>query len=326
MRRSLSEKDLLVGGTLLKRYLVGSRIASGSVSDVYLARQASVGNRNVAVRVLKKVLCVSDSAEAAVHRQRFAWEAELMAMLRSACFVRILDTGIVMDEVERPFMVLEYASGDSAARPISEGRRLTVPDAARVALGVAEGLMELHSYRVLYRDLSPANVIIEEYAGVGAPRLFDFSHATVEGVEPMAEGGGAGQLLSGTPPYAAPELSSGRGTVRSDVFSLGAMLYAMLTAEPPMGLRSASWQDYVSALSAGRKPYEKSMSRPGEKVPAKIEDVVRKALSVKPEERQASIAELATDLCDGLLSLPEIAGRTASPSLLTSITRILLGK
>jgi serine/threonine-protein kinase len=324
MSKPLAQKDLLLGATLLKRFAVERRVAGGSVSDVYLARQVSVGSRNVAVRVLKKLICTSDSPEARVHRQRFSWEAELMSMLRAACFTRILEFGAILDEVQRPFMVLEFVSGTALSDDVSLARRFPLAAAARTVLDVAEGLSELHGYRIVYRDLAPSNILMEEIQGTTRPRLFDFSHATVDGIQDLDATGVAGQLLAGTPPYAAPELASGKGSVESDVFSLSALLYAMLVGEPPMGLRSTNWEEYVAALSAGRKPCEKPLSRPDARVPRKIEALVADALSVKPENRPKSVAEFTSRLCEGILSDSDILRGDSSGSLLSAVTRVLL--
>lgn len=326
---SVSRRDPLLGKTLLGRYDIVGRMGSGSVSDVYLARQSSVGNRNVAVKTLKRVLCASNSSEAAVHSARFRREAELLSLLRSSCFVRVFEVGVLEDEgVKRPFMVMEYLGGVVLGEQLKAGEALGLETALEHWLLLADGLIELHRFKVVYRDLSPGNVILEECGPRGImPVLFDFSHATMVGIDGMDGAGEAGHILAGTPLYTAPEMSAGQGDERSDVFSLGALLYAMITARPPLSLRGSTWDDYLAAVSRGRKMPERSLRSFGVQAPRGLEQAIARSLSTSPDDRFSSVSELADAVCRSVVRSSELMGTNGvSGGLLTRLVGWVLGK
>ncbi|MBM4353364.1 MAG: serine/threonine protein kinase [Deltaproteobacteria bacterium] len=324
---ALARRDTLPGKLLLDRFLLGGKIGAGAVSDVYLARQRSVGNRNVAVKVVKRLLCESDTPEARIHRQRFQFEAELLAMVKSSCFASLVDCGTMVDEgVERPFMIMEHLDGTALSEYVKAGRRFTIGGAARIVLLLAEAMLDLHRFKVVYRDLSPNNVILEEGGPFGlVPRLFDLSHAIVPGVGGMDDSGGAGSLLAGTPPYAAPELRSAAGDERSDQFSLAAIFYAMLTSLPPIVLRSQTWEDYGAAVAGRRVLPEKPLKKYLPRVPRGLDAVVATALDVRPERRYPTVQEFIQDLCEVLLKSSLAKGTEGGDGFLSGlIARITL--
>ena len=320
MSTARNDKDPLPGKQLLDRYVIIGKIGSGAVSDVYLVRQASVGNRNVAVKIVKKIICASDSEEAAVHRSRFKWEAELMSMLKGASFARILDVGVLEDGVERPFVLMEYLAGVTLEEHLKAGQRFPLPMAIRLFLALAEAVVELHRYKVVYRDLSPGNVILEEGGAYGlVPRLFDFSHSTLVGIEALEANGVTGQLLAGTPPYAAPELASGGGDERSDVFSLAGVFYALASGAAPLELHSTTWPDYVSALSSGRTLPDKSLRSRGIKIPRRLDQVLATALAPRQDDRYPSVGLFVADFCKAVLRSPALLLREGGDSLLLNL-------
>lgn len=322
-------RDPILGQALLGRYQVVGRVGGGGVSDVYLARQSNVGDRNVAVKVLKRVLCTSDSAEAAVHRARFHKEGKLLAVLRSACFVRVFDLGVLTDDgVKRPFMVMEYLAGVALSEQLKAGQPLGVELALRHWLALAEGIAELHRIGVLYRDLSPGNVIVEEAGPNGLmPVLFDFSHVTLPGEQPLGRGAEANGVLAGTPVYAAPEMATVEGDVRGDIFSLCAVLYVMLAGKAPLMLRGATWADYVEAVSKGRKMPERSLRSLQIPVPRSLDKLLTRGMARDPEDRFGSIAELVEAVCQSVLRSPEMFGvNGATNGLLSKIVGWMLSR
>jgi len=323
---TLRERDPLPGKVLRDTFVVGDRIASGGVSDVYLARQTSVGNRNVAVKVIKKVICASDTEEAGVHLSRFQFEAELLCMLKSGCFARVLEVGTIDDGVERPYMILEYLEGTQLSTYVKRGQRLALPVAVALTLMLGEALEELHRLKVVYRDLSPDNVILEQGGAFGLiPRLFDVSHAVISGIETMDAMGTAGRLLVGTPPYAAPELIRGRGGQVSDVYSLAAVFYSMVVAQSPLGLREPTWEDYAEAVSRTPRLPEKSLKQLLKKVPRDLDAVLVAGMDPRRERRYGTIREFLTDFCEVLLKSPLICPDGIRDSFLSSlIARVLM--
>jgi serine/threonine-protein kinase len=324
--RILKERDPIPGRVLPGAFTVVARLASGGVSDVYVARQPSVGNRNVAVKLLKKVICASKTREAELHRRRFKFEAELLCMLRHTCFVRVFEAGSLTEEVERPYLVMEYLEGPQLSEPLRNKQRFPLAEAARLTLTLAEALQEMHRYKVLMRDLSPANVILEKGGPSGTvPRLFDLSHAVVEGIHDMDPGMADAPTLAGTPAYAAPELLTGSGDVRSDVFSLAGLFYAMMTAGPPVNLRSNTWEDYAAAMARLHWVPESSLREElGGKVPGDLDTVLKAAMAPRPEQRYASVTEFMADFCEVLIKAG-LVGSEKKESLLTAlVSRLLL--
>ena len=295
MLRDVLRKDPLPGQEVLGRYTIVGRLGSGGVCDVYLARQKSLQNRNVAVKLLKRVICTSRTKDAAVHRGRFQREAEIMAMLRSTSFARILDQGSIQDDVERPFIVQEYLAGVLLASHLKSGQHFSPSVAVRATLLLADALHELHLYDIVYCDLAPANIILEEGGAYEfLPRLFDFSHVRLPDEQRRHTRSDPG-LLAGTPPFAAPELSSGRADPRSDVFSLAAVLYTMLSGQPPLSLSSADWPTYLDALSSNTLPAVplRALDDP---LLGRIDKPIARALSRQPEDRQTNVPEFLADL------------------------------
>ena len=326
--RGIPEKDALPGKTLRGTFTVVGKIGSGAVSDVYLARQKSVGNRNVAVKLLKKVICTSDSAESEVHKRRFMSEAELLSMFKSGVFAYLIDAGVLKEEVERPYMVMEYIGGKDLSAYLAAQRRFSIDRAAAVALYLAEGIREVHRFKVVYRDLSPGNVIMEEAGPQGlTPRLFDLSHAVVSGIGGLDDAGEAGTLLAGTPPYTAPELLHGKSDVRSDVFSLAAVFYAMVTGKPPMVLRQNTWDDYGVAIQRRGRVPEERLSHVVDHCPKGLDDVLVAALALNPDNRYSTVGEFLVEFCDVLLKSPITYSRAKGKGPLAGlISRVLLGR
>ena len=323
--KGIRQRDAIPGKTLRDNFTIVGKIGSGGVSDVYLARQRSVGNRNVAVKVLRKLICTSESEEATVHKQRFKFEAELLCMLKSGCFARVIDVGVLRDEVERPYMVMEYLAGVQLSEHMSKGQKFPLPAAAGMTLYLGEALEELHRFKVVYRDLSPANIIIEEGGAHGlVPRLFDLSHAVVSGVEAMAANGAAGRLLVGTPPYAAPELSSGHGGESSDVYSLAALFYAMVTGEPPLDLHSSSWEDYLGALALRPRIPARLLKSELKETPRNLDVVLAGAMQFRPERRYQSMREFMVDFCEVFLKSQLVEKGVRNKLLSNIITRFIL--
>jgi len=322
----ISERDPIPGKLLLNAYVVVGKAGSGAVSDVYLARQRSVGNRNVAIKILKKLICASDSTDAEVHKKRFLFEAELLAMLKSGSFAHLIDAGTIKDDVERPFMVMEYLAGVQLSEHLKNQRRFPFPSAARILLFLCEGMQELHRYKVAYRDLSPSNVILEEGGATGVvPRLFDFSHAIVPGVGGMDAAGEAGSLLMGTPPFAAPELASGRGDERCDIYSLGTLFYVMVSGELPLGMKSPTWKEYVEAVASARNVPDKPLRKLARDVPKDLDDVIAGSMNPRPERRYQTVQEFVTDFCEVLVRSPLLRKHgTGQGALANLVSRLLL--
>ncbi len=245
---------------------------------VYKARQISL-NRPVALKMLQAgILATEDDL------RRFQNEAESVAMLDHPHIVPILEVG---QFDEKRYFSMKLIGGPSLDRRI--GQFTADPKAAaRLVRTVAEAVHHAHQRGILHRDLKPGNVILDER---GEPHVTDFGLA--KRVQADSELTQSGAIL-GTPAYMAPEQASGkRGmvTTATDIYGLGAILYALLTGRAPFGGESP-----VETLEQVRERKPESPSRLNPRVPRDLETITLKCLEKEPTRRYASAQALADDL------------------------------
>ncbi|RMG15253.1 MAG: serine/threonine protein kinase [Planctomycetota bacterium] len=263
------------------RYRLVRLIGRGGSGAVYLARDPD--GRRVALKVL--------SAGAGPEELlRLAREARLAARLDHPALVRVEGLGV---QEGRPFLVMEYVPGGTLQARLARGP--LPPERARsIACALARGLHHAHERGVLHRDVKPANVLLDRD---GAPRLTDFGLARpLQRRLPQGRGltlTREGDLL-GTPSYMAPEQAlgeSGRVDRRTDVYGLGATLYAMLTGRPPFA--GGTWLRVLADVVhvAPRPPSERARG-----LDPCLESVCLRCLAKAPTERYASAHALAEAL------------------------------
>ncbi|HEX2837990.1 MAG TPA: serine/threonine-protein kinase [Phycisphaerales bacterium] len=209
-------------GQTLGSYRVERRIASGGMGTVYLAvRSDGQFSQQVAIKVVKRGM---DSEEVL---RRFAAERQTLAALDHPNVARLFDAGVTRDG--RPYLVMEYVDG----APIDEycdAKRLSVKERLRLFRTVCDAVHAAHQALIIHRDLKPTNILVTKD---GVPKLLDFGIAKL-----LTDGPGAGQTLESdrrlTPEYASPEQVRGElVTTGSDVYSLGVVLYELLTGLRP---------------------------------------------------------------------------------------------
>ena len=280
----------------LPGYRIQRTIGEGGGAHVYLALQHSFG-RQVAVKVL-----TASAAEHASFRERFLREAEVAKSLDHPNIVRVIDAGWHRDA---PYLIMEYLRGGDLNSNLATG--LHMQSVVMAVKDVAAALDYAHGKGVVHRDVKPENILFNEQ---GAALLSDFGIAAQAREPPRAERG----RVVGTPPYMSPEQCNGEAVDgRSDLFSLGVVLYRALT---------------------GRLPYDDAPGRSGTvrlQVPllplqlSAFQGVLGKLLAASPERRYQSGAELVTALdqvrIDGLV--PDAVVRTeaiATAEIETAIT------
>lgn len=324
----LESRDPLPGKVLKRTFAVGDRVGSGAVYDVYQARQLSVANRKVAVKVVKKALCRQEDPEAAIHLRHYEFEKGLLSNLRSTTFAGLIDAGSVLDgEIERPYLITEFLPGKQLSEVLSVSGPMSTEGALSVFLILAEGLEELNEFEVAYRDLSPANVIIQYGKdGTAIPRLFDFSHSTSFSKAVAAEKRGRNWVLAGTPPYAAPELTAGQADPRSDVYSLGSILYFLLAGIPATGTGAGTWKDYIAIIKDGPRLPHRSLKSLGVSQGLDLDPLLEIALRIQPRDRFQSVREFVSNVSRTVLSDkgPLMQGSERS-GLLSRILRSMKG-
>ncbi|HSJ56358.1 MAG TPA: protein kinase, partial [Anaerolineae bacterium] len=259
-------------GQNLGKYRVLEPLGRGGMARVYRAYHPQL-DRYVAIKVLR-----SDLVEEAEFLARFRREARAVASLRHPNIVQVFDFDAREDIY---YMVMELLEGDTLHRRLDDYRareeRMPAGEALRIVLDVLEGLEYAHSEGMIHRDVKPANILLTRK---GEAVLTDFGIAQIVGGTRHTVSG----ALMGTLSYMAPEQAmEGQCDVRSDIYSLGIVLYEMLTGEPPF--------DAETPLAILLKHVNDPLPLPRSRVPdlpEPVERVVLKALAKRRQDRYES--------------------------------------
>ncbi len=259
-------------GQQVGKYQILSNLGSGGFGTVFLARDSWI-DKKVALKV--------------PHRQggdfdELLQEPRLLAALDHENIVGIL-TAERVDGVF--FIVMEYVKGESLEAVLDRERSLDVPRAINYAVQILKGVDHAHSATILHRDLRPANVMVSDsglvkVADFGTSRFLEKSHATT---------------VIGSPPYMAPEQFQGRAVLASDIYSLGVMLYQMLTGTLPYFSPNPAQIERMVAQGRCTPPRIRNTQ-----IPKEISDIVMKALAKDVSERYQRAGELLEDLATAL--------------------------
>ncbi len=260
------------------QYELLEEIGRGGMGVVYKARQKGL-DRLVAVKMI-----LAGQLAAPDHVRRFHDEARAAAQLQHAGIVHVHEVGEICGQ---HFFAMEYVEGESLARYVADGPM----DSARavgLTTAVARAVDHLHRHGILHRDLKPSNILID---AEGRPHVTDFGLAKTlsDDSERTATG-----VIAGTPSYMAPEQASGRHAElgpAADVYSLGAVLYELLTGQPPF--REENPLDTVMQVLSRDPPLPRQLNA---QVPRGLELICLRCLAKSPEARYASAGALADDL------------------------------
>src|SRR5688572_2253485 len=249
------------------RYQIERQIGEGGMATVYLARDLKHGRR-VAIKVLRPELAARLGSE------RFLHEIKVTASLQHPNILPLYDSG-ASDEFL--YYVMPYVDGESLRTKMRHDGQLSVEDTVAISRSVAAALDYAHEHGIVHRDIKPENVLLQR----GQALVADFGIALA-----VSAAGGARLtqtgLSIGTPHYMSPEQATGdRGQdARSDIYSLGAITYEMLTGEPPH--RASSAQATIAKILS-EKPSPISHSRA--LVPANVDAAIQRALAKSPADR-----------------------------------------
>jgi serine/threonine protein kinase len=270
----------LVGTSLNGRYRLEARIAAGGMSTVYRALDETL-ERQVAVKLMNREV-TSDSDQL----ERFRREARAVAQLSHPHIVGVIDAG---EDDGRPYIVLEYVEGETLKDRIRRLGRLPITEAVAYAIEIARALGAAHARHIVHRDVKPQNVLIDHE---GSAKVTDFGIArTLEEDGLTADG-----RVLGTTDYVSPEQALGQDvTGQSDLYSLGVVLYEMLTGEVPFTGES---QVAVAMKHVRETMPDVQLKRP--EISAALASVVDTATAKRLDERYADDAELIADLEDVL--------------------------
>jgi serine/threonine-protein kinase len=280
----------MIGTVLSGRYKLEAKLGSGGMSTVYLARDATL-DRAVAVKVMHR-----EMSEQPDQLERFRQEARAVAKLSHPNVVAVIDAG---EDGGHPYIVFEYVEGETLKQRIARLGALDPQEALAYAIEIARGLTVAHARNMVHRDIKPQNVLID---AEGRAKLTDF------GISRQLEQDGmtaTGRVL-GTTDYVAPEQAMGHGVdPRSDIYSLGVVLYEMLIGQVPF---HADSQVGVAMKHVNEELPDVQQRRP--EVSAAAALVVERATDKDPSQRYQEVGEMIDDLSTALEVEAARAGST----------------
>ena len=281
----LSNQLAPLGIALAGRYTIQREIGRGGMATVYLADDLRHG-RQVAIKVLRPEL------GSLLGPDRFTREIQIAAALNHPHILPLYDSGAADGLF---FYVMPYVRGESLRQKLARQRQLPIDEALGIVRQVAAALAHAHARGLIHRDIKPENILVHE----GEAMVTDFGIALAVAGEAGQRGGGAGERLTetgiflGTPPYMSPEQAAGERTLdaRSDVYSLGCVLYELLAGEPPY--TGATAQVVMAKRFTDPVPAVRRL-RPT--VPPAVERALMRALAKVPADRFESASAFADAL------------------------------
>ena len=266
----------MTGRLLNSRYQLLEQIGTGGMAEVYRATDNLLG-RTVAVKMLHP-----QYAKDPVFIERFRQEAQAAANLNQPNIVNVFDWGI---EDSTYYIVMEYVEGMDLKDIILSGGPLLPERAVEIGMAICLALESAHSHGIVHRDIKPQNIIVTRDNRV---KVMDFGIARAAGGSAMTQTG----TIMGTAQYISPEQAQGRtADPRSDLYSLGIVIYEMLTAKVPFGGENPV---AIAYKHVREDPLPPSMLNPD--ISPELESVVMKALSKNPENRYQNALEMRADL------------------------------
>jgi serine/threonine protein kinase/pimeloyl-ACP methyl ester carboxylesterase len=275
LRRASEDLD----GQTIGTYQLLARIGAGAMGEVYAAHDEKL-NRHVAVKLIAKELAGNMD-----RLQRFRQEAHAASSLNHPNIVVVHDFG---DLDGRPFIVTELVEGVTL-RARLKGGPIAVPEAIEIALQVTSALAAAHARGLVHRDIKPENLMVRPD---GYVKVLDFGLAKLASVEPPSTGLTHPGQTAGTPAYMSPEQARAEPVdARTDVFSVGAVLYELVTGRKAFSGESPA-VIFAGILAAAPPP----PTELNPNVPPELERLIRKALEKDRELRYQSVADLRADL------------------------------
>jgi serine/threonine protein kinase len=286
--------EQLLNQTVTGRYRLYKRLGQGGLSTVFAATDLETDHVVVVkvsdpAQLIQRELSYAIDAEAARNYwhemlERMRLEAETLAAIQHPNIVRFYGTGLLGEDLR--YVVMEFLHGHTLREELGARGRLDSAEAVRIALGICAALSEVHARGIVHRDINPRNVMLE-----AETKLIDFGIAKFPqppGAPPFTQH----SVLSGTVAYASPEQCQSRAMDgRSDIYSLGVMLYEMITGERPFTGRTPT---EIALKQIQAEPTPPRQLNPD--IPASLERTVLRMLAKNPDERPQNIEELTDEL------------------------------
>src|ERR1700733_3752915 len=292
----------ILGTTLSGRYRLEARIGAGGMSTVYRALDETL-QRQGAIKLLNR-----EGASDSDQLERFRREARAVAQLSHPHIVGVIDAG---EDENRPYIVFEYVEGETLKDRIRRMGRLPISEGVAYAIEIARALGAAHARHIVHRDVKPQNVLVDEE---GSAKVTDFGIARTLDEEGLTADG----RVLGTTDYVSPEQALGRHvTGQSDLYSVGVVLYEMLTGEVPF---KGENQIAVAMKHVREELPDVQIRRP--EVSAALASVIEAATAKRESDRYADDAEMIADLEDVLELETARAGSTLNAEA-TSVMRTL---
>ena len=259
-------------GQKLDQYELEEVIARSGMATIFRARDLNNGHR-----VVLKVPHLQFESDIVFH-QRFQREEKIGQRLDHPAIIKVFEPA----QKSRMYIAMEYVEGERLSERLHRDRRLPVATALDLVIQVADALVYLHSHDVVHRDLKPDNIMI---LPGGKVKLMDFGIA-LDATQRKITWAGLSQTM-GTPDYMAPEQIKGlRGDARTDIYSLGTILYEMLTGEVPF-----SGDNVYAAMRAKVREDPTPPRRLRYEIPPAVEEIVLRAIEFDPRDRFESALE-----------------------------------
>lgn len=305
-------------GQTISHYRIIREIGRGGMGAVFLAARADGAFRQqVALKIIRQSFADSEL------ERRFQRERQILASLNHPNIARLLDGGVSASG--EPFLVMEYIEGEPLP-DFAERRNLSIKERLRLFLKVCAAVQYAHRNLIVHRDIKPANILVTTD---GEPKLLDFGLAKIldAGFSESDLTKTATEFRAFTPAYASPEQVRGKNiTTASDVYSLGVVLYELLTGERPFQIEHKSYEEIVrlidtteaprpsgavtrngAAAGGADRPHSTRHFLSASELKGDLDNIVLMALRKEPERRYKSVEQFAEDISRQLEGLPVIA-------------------
>ncbi len=265
----------LAAGTQVSHYRIVEKIGAGGMGEVYLAEDTKL-NRNVALKFLPSHLCQDEDC-----RKRFKREAQAAAKLDHPNIIHVYE---VSEFMGRPFFAMQHVEGLSL-REFSSDKDPSIEQILELSIQICEGLNDAHEKGVTHRDIKPSNILIDSH---GRAKIVDFGLASVVGTDQLTK---TGSTL-GTVGYMSPEQVQGKNVDhRSDLFSLGVVLYELITQQNPFKRDSEA-----ATLKAVSDDLPEPIARFKSGLPDGLQAIIDKALEKDVKTRYQHADGMLSDL------------------------------